>query len=84
MWFVCRLPLCNADRRQAWWIESIAVGDEFFIVTIKQHGGLRANVRKVKGVEEGYQPREGAGMHIADSTIKIYTIDWHYTFFGRR
>jgi hypothetical protein len=33
-------PLHNADRRQAWWSESIAVGDESFIETIKQRLGL--------------------------------------------
>lgn len=74
--------LGNVDQRQAWWSESIAVGDESFVETIKQRLGFRAKGRKIKEVVEGYQLREDVGMYIDDSNQKKINIDWYGTFFA--
>jgi putative transposase len=72
--------LHNDVCRQAWWSESIAVGDEYFVENIKQSLGLRVKGRKVKEAGGGFQLRENAGMYIADSDLKKYDIECHSTF----
>lgn len=76
------VALCNAERRQAWWSESRAVGDESFVETIKQRLRLRAKGRKVKEAGDGYQFRENVGIYIADYTAKNCTIDRYSAFFA--
>lgn len=58
--------LCNKTSRQSWWSESIAVGSELFVDTIKRRLGLRAKGRKVLGIGEGYQLREDIETYITD------------------
>nr|WP_217907575.1 transposase [Desulfosediminicola ganghwensis] len=71
--------LCNVDRRQAWWSESIAVGDESFVEIIKHRLGIRSKGRKVKEAGESYQLREDAGIYIANSDPKNCNIDRYMT-----
>ena len=54
-----------AKDRQDEWTGSIAVGSRSFIDKVKALLGFRAKGRKVQGVEQGYQLREGPARYNA-------------------
>lgn len=58
------------NNRQPWWSESIAVGNESFVETIKQRLGLRAKGRKVEDIGDRFQLREDTKTYINDSGWK--------------
>jgi putative transposase len=68
--------LHNNNGRQGWWSDSIAVGDEPFVESIKQRLRLRAKGRKVKEAGEGFQLREDARKYIADFGRESPNIDY--------
>ena len=72
--------LHNDVRRQSWWSESIAVGDESFVDNIKQNLKLRVKGRKVKEAGEGFQLREATGTYISDFDLKNPYIERFCTF----
>lgn len=61
-------------NRESWWTESIAVGEESFVKTIKHRLGLRAKGRKVGDIGEGFQLGEDAITYNADTEWNNYDI----------
>jgi putative transposase len=70
----------NANCREAWWSESVAVGSDSFVENIKRQLGLRAKGRKVKEIGEGYQLREAMQSYISVFEPQISHIELENTY----
>lgn len=69
------------QSRDSKWTESIAVGNERFIETIKDLLGIKAKGRKIIGREKGYQLREPAtsyGAHFAPENGLLRSQNTYY------
>ncbi len=58
------------NQRKKQWTESIAVGSQSFIETIKEQLGGRAKGRKIAETDEGFQLREEMATYIAKNDHK--------------
>lgn len=67
--------LYDVAQRQSLWSESIAVGDESFVKSIKERLGLRAKGRKPEASGDGFQLRESASVYEDDSLVNNRNID---------
>ncbi len=73
--------LKNGDNsRHDFWSQSVAVGSEGFVETIKKKLGYRAKGRKVVGHGDGFQLREQMASYIADSDGEKGCIDDYNTY----